>query len=204
MAKKTQNSFFKRCWFGLFCFSLLLIIIVWSLATMTKRMPSSSLGEFKFFAKESKGAVCKILNPPNKFRFYVVGGKNFIFEKNISQSKQGLPYFVTVAQNSVSFNSLDLNIDENVLDSIWMEGPVSIEKEGETFKFEIGYDARIKLIQGIYVVEGNSIIDHYFESVSMLGSLLICLLIAAFYVFVTVIKIFFRALGRKKRPVPHG
>ena len=185
--KKQKVFFLRKYWLGLFC--ILSVILVWLIAAQTNIKPSSSFGGITFFAEVNDKAAFKIVSPPDLFRMLLKDGQFLTYSKR-DDAEVEFPYPVSMEGNNIRVDGLSLIFSEREINKLWTEEPVVSVYQNKDGSYTISYalDAIGQIIRGVYKVQNNTIIEHYFEQSSPLFAMLFTFFIFIVYVFVSIIR----------------
>jgi len=196
--KKQKTSFLRRYGWGLFC--ILSVILVWLITAKTNIKPSSSYGSITFFAEVKDKDSFRIVDAPDLFHLLLKDGEFMTYSRR-EDAQLKFPYPVSLEGNDIRIDGLALVLSEREIQDLWTEEPVVSAHRNKDGSYEISYalDAIGQTIRGIYKVQKDTIIEHYFEQSSPLFATIYTFFIFVAYVLVSIIRVLVRFVQKRKQ-----
>ncbi len=193
-----KTGFLRRCWWGLFCILLFIIVFAIGILTGTDRESSDKFSSIVFFTKYSPGHSIKIQNPPSKFMINVHGGTSFKVNRNISNASKNYPYIIKETNDSIIIQSLSLKISQKTANDLWPHYQVIVtENQDGSQKYEAEYDAPMVALTGVYIVNKDVVVDHHFTITNIWLQLLALLLLLPLYLTGIIIRLIISRVKKK-------
>lgn len=198
-------GFVRRHWWGVTCFVVFIITFGLAMATMNKIEPSSSYGGIIFFARHSPEKSGHIIKPPANFQIMLISGENLLFKNHKRINNVTDKYPARHAGDRLTFSSLDFQVDGKVLADLFKKNglpgietePTSERLEDGAVSYSAGYDVPMVVVRGLYLVQGNSITEHYFLRTDPWGVSFTLFTIPLLYIGGVIIRSIYRLVARR-------